>query len=111
MKKTTTNVVRSNRWTQSDDDVLLRYIKANPYNLTKSFMLVSEHLTDAGRPRTFSGVSGHWYTSLSKRPEALCFFTASTKHVSKNRKNGMGTPTNEGIWRKFLRILNNFVKD
>lgn len=111
MKKIKSNAVKNNRWTQSEEEVLLRYVKANPCNLSKCFLLVSEHLTSQGNRRTPSGVQGHWYTVLSKKPEALCFFTASSKHVSKNRKNGAGTPTNESIWKKFMRILNTFVKD
>lgn len=98
----------SNRkWTPEEDAVLLRYIKAHPQNLRKCFLMVSEHLTDAGTPRTPQGVQVHWYTVLSKKNDAnsLCFFTASAKHVSKNRKNGMGIPSNSGIWHRLITVL------
>lgn len=97
----------SRRWTHEEDQVLLRYIKANPTNLHKCFMMVSEHLTEAGTPRTVSGVQAHWYTVLSKsnNDNALCFFTASAKHVSKNRKNGTGIESNPSIWRRLITIL------
>ena len=99
-------MARSNqKWSEEEDAVLLRYIKANPQNLSKCFMMVSEHLTDAGSPRTPTGVQAHWYTVLSKRENALCFFTASAKHVSKNRKNGKGVESNNSIWRRLLNII------
>ena len=99
------------RWTQQEDEVLLRYVRAYPHNLAKCFTMVSEQLTDTyattgeGAPRTPSSVAGHWYSVLSKNPNALCFFTASSKHVSKNRKNGKGVETKSSIWKRFLTIL------
>lgn len=93
------------KWSVEEDEVLLRYVKAYPHNLSKCFLMVSEHLTDNGKVRTPSAVQAHWYTVLSKRPEALCFFTASSKHVSKNRKNGMGVENSPSIWRKLLNII------
>lgn len=96
---------KQRRWTEDENDVLLRYVKAYPHNLTKAFLLVSEHLTESGTPRTPSGVSGHWYTVLSKRKDVLVYFTASQKYVSKNRKNGVGVETSPSIWRRFLNII------
>jgi hypothetical protein len=93
------------RWSFEEDQVLLRYVKNSPYNLHRCFMMVSEHLTDAGYQRTPQAVQAHWYTVLSKKPESLCFFTASAKHVSKNRKNGMGVHSNSSIWRRLLNVI------
>ena len=95
----------SRKWSAEEDEVLLRYVRNYPHNLHKSFMMVSEHLTEAGTPRTPTGVQAHWYSVLSKKPEALCFFTASPKHVSRNRKNGMGEESNSTIWRKLKAVL------
>lgn len=93
------------RWTSQEDATLLKYVKVYPHNLHKCFLLVSEELTDAGKPRTPAAVQAHWYSVLSKKPNSLCFFTASAKHVSKNRKNGMGQESNPGIWRRLLTVL------
>jgi hypothetical protein len=54
-------------------------------------------------------VSAHWYQSLSKKPEALCFFTASEKHVSRNRKNGAGVESNSSIWRRLVAAIRNII--
>lgn len=94
------------RWEPSEDQKLLDQVRVFPQNLHRCFMIVAE---ETGR--TTSAVSGRWYTKVSKRPEALCFFTASLRHVSKNRKNGMGVATSESIWRKFMRIINTFVRE
>jgi len=93
------------RWSTEEDAVLLRYVRNYPHNLHKAFLLVSEQLTDNGTPRTPTGVQAHWYSVLSKKPEALCFFTASAKHVSKNRKNGMGVESTPSIWRRLLNVI------
>lgn len=94
------------RWTSREDQKLLDQVRVFPQNLHRCFMIVAE---ETGR--TPSAVAGRWYTKVSKRPEALCFFTASPRHVSKNRKNGMGVATSESIWRKFMRIINTFVRE
>jgi len=88
------------KWTITEDDRLLRQIKARPQNLTRCFFIVAEEIG-----RTPAAVQSHWYTVLSKKPEALCFFTASTCHVSKNRKNGMGVETPPSIWRRLVNII------
>jgi hypothetical protein len=96
---------QNKKWTAEEDAVLLRYVRNYPHNLHKCFLMVSEHLTDAGTPRSVTGVQAHWYSVLSKKPESLCFFTASAKHVSKNRKNGEGVASNTSIWRRLLNVI------
>lgn len=88
------------KWTIEEDELLLRHVRAFPQNLSKCFLMVSESI---GRSQT--AVSAHWYSSVSKRPDVLCFFTASPKHVSRNRKNGEGVRTSNSIWQKFIRII------
>lgn len=95
----------NNRWKPEEDEVLLRYVKANPQNLHRCFFLVAEHLSDEGHQRTPTAVQAHWYSVLSRKEESLCFFTASAHHVSKNRKNGAGVQTSPSIWHRFLRVL------
>jgi hypothetical protein len=92
------------RWSAEEDARLLRQVRAFPQNLHKCFLIVSEEIG-----RTESAVAGHWYTSLSKKPDAMCFFTASPKHVSKNRKNGMGVESNSSIWRRLMAVIRSIV--
>lgn len=90
------------KWSNAEDQTLLRYVKARPQNLRKCFCMVAEQLG-----RSEGAVAARWYTKVSKDPANVCFFTASPKHVSKNRKNGMGVETNTSIWRRLMAIIRN----
>ena len=92
------------RWEESENQRLLRQVRAFPQNLSKCFFIVAEEIG-----RTDKAVAAHWYQYLSKRPDAMCFFTASPKHVSKNRKNGMGVESNSNIWRRLMAVIRSIV--
>lgn len=93
---------RVRRWTGREEDRLLRQVRNYPQNLNWCFTMVADEIG-----RTPGACANHWYTVLSKREENLCFFTASSKHVSKNRKNGMGTESNSSIWHRLINIIRN----
>lgn len=90
------------KWTEEEDNLLLRQVRAFPQNLSKCFLMVAQN-TD----RTPGAVANHWYSVVSKRPNVVCFFTASSKHIAKNRKNGKGVKSTPNIWRKLLAIIRN----
>ena len=90
----------SKKWTEEEEQRLIRQVRAFPQNLNKCFLIVSEEIE-----RTPAAIASHWYSVTSKRPEVICFFTASAKHVAKNRKNGEGVPSNPSIWRRLLTVL------
>lgn len=92
------------RWTNEEDQRILRHVRAYPQNLHRCFLMVAEELG-----RTEGAVANRWYSSLSKKPEALCFFTASPKHVSRNRKNGMGVESNNNIWRRLMAVIRSII--
>jgi hypothetical protein len=92
------------RWTAEEDARILRHVKARPQNLNFCFTMVAEEIG-----RTKGAVSNRWYTVVSKKPEALCFFTASPYHVSKNRKNGVGVESNASIWRRLMAVIRNII--
>ena len=93
---------KSKRWTASEEDRLINQVRVFPQNLHKCFLIVSEEIG-----RTPGAVANHWYTVTSKKPENMCFFTASEKHVSKNRKNGMGVISTRSIWKKLIAAIKN----
>ena len=93
------------KWTLEEDATLLRYVKARPQNLHKCFLAVAEQTG-----RTESAVQGRWYGKVSKDPKNICFFTASPKHVSRNRKNGMGEESTPSIWRRLMTVLRSIGK-
>lgn len=87
------------KWTEEEEQRLIRQVRAFPSNLKKCFMIVSEEIG-----RTPLAVGSHWYTKTSKRDE-ICFFTASARHVAKNRKNGKGVESNLSIWKRLIAVL------
>lgn len=93
---------KGKRWTSHEDSVLIQHVQARPQNLHYCFLMVADILG-----RSESAVAGRWYTVVSRKPEALCFVTTSPHHVSKNRKNGMGEPSNMSIWKRILNIIKN----
>lgn len=88
------------RWTDEEDQKLIRQVMTYPQNLNRCFLMVAE---ETGRSK--SAVAARWYSVLSKKPEVYCFFTASSTYVSRNRKNGVGVMTKPSIWQKFLSII------
>ena len=56
------------RWTAEEEAVLFRYAKAYSGNFHKCFIMVSEHLTDAGNQRSVSAVQSHWYKKSCHKP-------------------------------------------
>lgn len=90
------------RWTEEEEQRLIRQVKAYPQNLSKCFLIVSEVIN-----RNPKAIASHWYNVTSKRNDVLCFFTASSKHISKNRKNGVGVNNTPNIWQRLLAIIKN----
>ena len=90
------------KWTEEEDDFLLQQVKNYPQNLSKCFLIVAQNID-----RSTNAVANHWYRSVSKRPDVTCFFTASSRHLSKNRKNGAGVEINRSIWQRFMQIIRN----
>lgn len=104
MAQVTTENRRNRKWTNAEDERLLRQIRAFPQNLSRCFIIVAE---ETGR--TEKAVAAHWYSQLSKKENSLCFFTASPKHIAKNRKNGMGEVSNNNIWNRLMIVLKRFI--
>lgn len=92
------SVVRCRKWTPEEDAILARHIDASVTNLKACFMAVSEIIG-----RTPGAVASHWYGVLSKK--AIHFATISKSHVAKNRKNGVGVPSNLSIWKRFCNVI------
>lgn len=90
------------RWTEEEEKRLLQQVSTFPQNLNNCFLIVSEVIG-----RSPKAVAAHWYAVTSKKPNATCFFTASSKHVAKNRKNSKGVPCKKSVWRRLLSIIRN----
>ena len=92
------------RWTEQEDDRLVRQVKFGCQNLKNCFFIVADEIG-----RTPGAVANHWYTKTSKRPDVICFFTASQTYISKNRKNGVGVESNRNIWNRLIRAIQSIL--
>lgn len=91
------------KWSQQEDAVLARYVRAYPHRLHYCFLCVAEEIH-----RTPTAVQAHWYAVLSKKAETF-FFTASPRHISKNRKNGAGEESNNTVWRRLMAAIRSII--
>ena len=88
------------RWTDEEDQLLLRQIDAFPHNLNKCFLMVSQQID-----RSPGAVAAHWYSVLSKRDDIWKFVTLSAHHCSRNRKNGVGIESSVSVWNRIVKIV------
>lgn len=93
---------KAKKWTKSEEQRTLRQVRAFPQNMSKCFHIVAEEIG-----RSPGAVAAKWYTDLSKRPNVLEFATISSKHVCKNRKNGMGVESTPSLWRRIVALIKN----
>lgn len=96
-----TEVRACKRWTEQEDNRLLRQVKTYPHNLHNCFMIVAEELN-----RTPQAVANHWYAKLSKDPKVIVYGLMTAKQFYRNRKNcKTGTPISPSIWQRFLNLI------
>lgn len=88
------------RWTPAEEEVVMRYAKAYQQNLSKCFMVVSEHLSDLGNPRTPQAVKSHWYGHLSKK-SSLCLFSVPAQQDKADKGNII-----QRLWSGLCNIIN-----
>lgn len=93
---------KSLRWTDAEDQIVFNEIKNSPFNLSKCFIIAGAKIN-----RTPLAVEMRWYTSISKNPQYKGFFTVSSKHLSMNRKNGMGVSIDKSLWQRLLDVIKN----
>lgn len=92
------------KWSEQEDLVLLRQVKAYPQNLKRAFVIASEELD-----RTTNACMNRWYTVVSKKEDKMntCFLTISKERVGRNRKNCSDIIEESRLskWRRILNII------
>lgn len=92
------------KWSQNEDEVLLRHVKNNPQNLQSAFALASEELG-----RSTLACTQRWYKVVSRKEDKgnTCFLTVSKNKVGRNRKNCTDDIPEPKLskWRRILNIL------
>ena len=95
---------KGKKWTEEEDAILLNKVKTSSVNLAKCFLVLAEELQ-----RSPKSVAHRWYTVVSKREGVCAFGVISSRHFSKNRKNGEGVPITSSLWRRFLNLIRNLI--
>ena len=94
------------RWTEEEEKIKVKAMKANQHKITKTFRKVAKKLG-----RTEAAVSIQWYTKT--RNSSVCFVTISQGKKFKNGKNyvpnckhiNSPTPSNKTLWEKLKALL------
>lgn len=94
-----TNPKKIKRWTQAEEDVLVKNVEKNVLCLSKAFKQTSQEIQ-----RTPGAISAHWYQYTSKNCGTK-FATISGKHVASNRKNAKGKPLKLSLFKRILSLL------
>lgn len=89
-----------NKWTQADEDRLIKNVEKHVLCLTKAFEVTSKEIQ-----RSPKAISAHWYQKTSKQCGRTLFATVSGKHVAVNRKNSNGQPLKLSLYKRILSIL------
>lgn len=88
------------KWTQHDEDILIRNVKNNVTNLSKAFRQTSVDIQ-----RSPKAIMAHWYKNTSINSGHCLFMTISGKHISINRKNGKGKASTLPIFKRVLAMF------
>lgn len=95
-----TNKKKVVKWSQSDEDRLIKNVEKHVLCLADAFRITSQELQRSPR-----AVMAHWYKYTSKNCGRTLFMTVSGSHVSVNRKNSKGQALKLSLYRRLLSIL------
>lgn len=88
------------KWTQADEDILIKNIQKHVLCLKKGFKQTSVEIQ-----RSPGAIANHWYKYTSHNCGRTLFATISGSHISVNRKNGKGQPLKLPLYKKVLAFL------
>ena len=88
------------KWSQADEDSLIKNVQKHVLCLKKGFKQTSVEIQ-----RSPKAVSAHWYKYTSLNCGRTLFATISGSHVAVNRKNSKGQPLKLPLYKKILALL------
>lgn len=89
-----------NKWSQADEDILIKNVEKHVLCLQKAFAVTSKEIQ-----RSPKAISAHWYQRTSKNCGKTLFMTVSGKHVAINRRMGKGQPLKNSLYKRILSFL------
>lgn len=94
--------MKKNKWSQSDDNILIECVQENPQNLLKAFNAASKQLN-----RTKTAVRLRWYNVLKNNNKAFMLISNNTSCYNiKTATNVVkDIPVKESKWKRIIKIL------
>lgn len=94
--------MKKNKWSQSDDNILIECVQENPQNLLKAFNTASEQLN-----RTKTAVRLRWYNVLKNNNKAFMLISNNTSCYNIKTATNIvkDIPVKESKWKRIIKIL------
>ena len=94
--------MKKNKWSQSDDNILIECVQENPQNLLKAFNVASEKLN-----RTKASVRLRWYNVLKNNNKAFMLISNNTScyNIKTATNVAKDIPVKESKWKRIIKIL------
>ena len=99
-KKNVQPTKKMKKWSQTDEDRLVKNVEKHVLCLAKAFRQTSLELH-----RSPKAVAAHWYKYTSRNCGRTLFMTVSGSHVAVNRKNSKGQPLKLPLYKKLLALI------
>ena len=95
--------MKKNKWSQSDDNILIECVQENPQNLLKAFNAAAAQLN-----RSNNAVRLRWYQVLRHNNKAFMLISNDTSYY--NTKTTVTNvvkdiPVKESKWKRIIKIL------
>ena len=100
MANTNSGKKKAPKWSQSDEDRLIKNVEKHVLCLARAFEITSKEVQ-----RSKKAVAAHWYQRTSKNCGRTLFMTVSGSHVAVNRKNSKGQPLKLPLYKRVLSLL------
>ena len=95
--------MKKNKWSQSDDNILIECVQENPQNLLKAFNAASEQLN-----RSKAAVRLRWYNVLKNNNKAFMLISNNTScYNTKTTVTNVAKdiPVKASKWKRIIKIL------
>ena len=94
--------MKKNKWSQSDDNILIECVQENPQNLLKVFNAASEQLN-----RTKAAVRLRWYNVLKNNNKAFMLISNNTScyNIKTATNAAKDIPVKASKWKRIIKIL------
>lgn len=94
--------MKKNKWSQSDDNILIEYVQENPQNLLKAFNAAATQLN-----RSNNAVRLRWYNVLKNNNKAFMLISNNTScyNIKTATNVAKDIPVKASKWKRIIKIL------